>query len=146
MNNIKLTKKNNDGSYDYGDLLFDAVDLYGGDHVRRTIEISPAIAEQSLKYVKFSIAFKNNGSSYKFTPEKDGSYYLVNSQQKGFKFYLENSKGVKYTPDKNGIISIAQLLVAPVDVVINLIVEQYAVTDMNKEVVLDDIEIEIWAS
>ncbi|MGL5718444.1 MAG: hypothetical protein ACRCX2_35900 [Paraclostridium sp.] len=146
MSNIKLTKKNNDGSYDYGEMLFESLDLYGGDHVRRTLEIAPGIAEQSAKYVKFSISSRKDGGSYKFIPERDGSYFLISNQHKGLKFYLESKTGVKYTPDKYGVISITNLLVTPIDVVINLVAEQYAITDMSKEIVIDDIDIEIWAA
>ena len=146
MQNIRITKKNNDGSYDYSDYLFDSVDLYGGDHVSRIIELAPAIADKPARYVKFSLVSKQEDDTHKFKPLKNDSYYLENIFHNGLKFYLEDKNGVKYTPDKNGIINIANNLIQPIDVVIHLIADQYSIMDFNKNTVIENINIEIWSN
>lgn len=146
MQNIRITKKNNDGSYDFSDYLFDSVDLYGGDHVSRIIELAPAMSEKPARYVKFSLVSRQEEETYTFKPVKTDSYYLENPYHKGIKFYLEDKNGIKYVPDKNGIINIVNNLIQPIDVVLHLMAEQYSIVDFNKEVVIENINIEIWSN
>ncbi|MGL6098862.1 MAG: hypothetical protein ACRC0G_04470 [Fusobacteriaceae bacterium] len=143
MNNIRLTKKNDDGSYDDGELLFKTIDLYGGDHQTRTLEIAPGVNVQEVKYVYFGIALNDTNGKIAFTPEKEGSHLLTNSAYKNIKFYLEHKSGYKFYPDKNGLIKITDLLIKPMDVVIHVIAEKYTANRLTEENVFDEIEIEV---
>lgn len=145
VNGVKITKKNQDGSYDYSETMFDAVDAYSGDHVYRTIELAPAIPGKQPKYVKFSLnTFKDN-SLYTMKPIKENSYQVASEYYKGFSFYLESASGVKFMPDKNGIISITNILTTPLNVTLHMIVEQYAVQDIEQKTFLDDVSIRVWS-
>lgn len=146
MENIRLTKKNADGSYDYGELLFKTVDLYGGDHQSRVLEIAPGVNEQEVKNVYFGLALNDTGGKVSFTPEKEGGYNLTNSVYKNIKFYLEHSSGHKLYPDKNGLIKITDILIKPIDVILHVIADKFAVNRLTEERVFDQIEIEIFAA
>lgn len=145
MDNIIIKKKNEDGSYDSGDFLFNAVDLYDGDHVQRILELSPQLGKIVVN-VKFEIRSVIDNNQYSFIPEKSGSYYLVNSQHPGIKFYLTDVNKVKYFPDSNGKISITNSLSSSMDVVLHMIAEPYTVKDLNKDIVIEDISLAFWSS
>ncbi|MGL4449586.1 MAG: hypothetical protein ACRCTZ_00170 [Sarcina sp.] len=146
MNNIRLTKKNEDGSYDYGELLFKTIDLYGGDHKSRILEIAPGVNEQEVENVYFGLTLNETGGRVPFTPEKEGSYYLANSVYKNIKFYLETKSGIKLYPDKNGLIKITKTLIKPMDVILHVVAEKFATNRLTEEAVFDQIDIEISAS
>lgn len=143
MNNIRMQKKNDDGSYDDGEMLFKTVDLYGGDHQSRILEIAPAENVQEVKYVYFGVSLNDVNGKIAFTPEKEGSYLLVNSTYKNMKFYLEQKNGHKYYPDKNGLIKITDLLIRPIDVVFHVIAEKYSTNSLTEEKVFEEIEISV---
>jgi hypothetical protein len=145
MGAITLTKKNTDGSYDYGDKLFDSIDPYDGDHVYRTIEIKPTVSENAVKYVKFRLITEKEGDVYIFKPSKTKSHILESTQYSGFSFYLEDINGIKYIPDTNGIISLSNVMSSPIEVVLHLIVDKYAVEDLDKTIILEDVFVEIWS-
>lgn len=141
VNNIRLLKKNEDGSYDNSDKLFKQIDVYGGDHQKRILEISPGINEQQIKHVYFSLELVSTDGNVTFVPEREGSYYLTNSLYKNIKFYLEHKSGHKLYPDKKGMIKITDLLIKPMDVVLHVEVEQYAMPRITEGIIFDDIEI-----
>jgi hypothetical protein len=145
MNNIIIKKKNDDGTYDNNEYLFNSVDLYEGDHVNRILEISPQLGKM-VTNVKFEIRSISNNNQYSFLPEKENSYYLVDPQHKGIKFYLTDTNKVKYLPDRNGKISISNTLSSPKEVVLHMIAEKYTIQDFNKDVVMDDMNIVFWSS
>lgn len=143
MNNIRLTKKNEDGSPDTGEMLFKTLDLYGGDHQSRILEIAPGEAVQEVKYVYFGVSLNDVNGKVAFTPEKEGSYFLVNSTYKNIKFYLEHKNGYKFYPDKNGLIKITDLLIKPMDVVFHVVAEKYSTSRLTEEKVFEEIEISV---
>jgi hypothetical protein len=145
MGVLTLTKKNEDGSYDYSEQLFDAIDPYDGDHVYKTIEIKPTVSETAAKYVKFRLVTEKEGDVYIFKPTQSKSHLLASSQYNGFKFYLEDINGIKYIPDTNGIISLVNTLTSPMDIVLHLIAEKYAVEDLEQELLLEDVFVEVWS-
>jgi hypothetical protein len=146
LNNIRITKKNNDGSYDDGELLFKTIDLYGGDHQSRILEIAPGVNEQEVQYVYFGISLNDINGKISFTPEKEGSYNLVSATYKNIKFYLEQKNGSKFYPDKNGLIKITDLLIKPLDVVLHVIAEKYSSDRISEEKVFDEIELAVWGA
>lgn len=144
INKINIRKKNDDGTYDDGDFLFKNVDLYNGCFVKRILEISPSNREEYN--VKVSLRSIENELEYDFKPENEYSYYLVNSKHQGMKFYITDKNGVKYLPDKNGIISLVNVLSTPLEIVINLIADKYTVSKIDDYVIFDDINILFWSS
>lgn len=145
MNNINIRKKNEDGSYDNGDFLFKNVDLYDGCYVYRTLEISPSLNKQEYN-LKLSLRSVVDEFEYQFKPSSDNDYYLVDDNHPGMKFYFTDKNKVKYLPDKNGIISLINVLSAPIDIEIHMIADRYTVNNIDEYIVLDDINIIIWSS
>lgn len=146
MSNIRLTMKNQDGSYDNGELLFTSIDLYGGDHQSRILEIAPGINEQEVKNVYFGMSLNDANGKVPFTPDKEGGYFLVNSVYKNVKFYLETKAGQKLFPDKNGLIKVTKTLIKPMDVVLHVVAEKFTAKRLTEEHVFDEIEIEVSAA
>ncbi|MGL5315210.1 MAG: hypothetical protein ACRCX2_19675 [Paraclostridium sp.] len=146
MNNIRMTKKNEDGSYDDGPLIFKTLDLYGGDHQTRILEIAPGVNEQEVKFVYFGISLSDINGQVSFTPEKEGSHMLVNSVYKNIKFYVEHSNGHKLYPDKNGLIKLTEALVKPMDIILHVIAEKYSTNRISEEKVFEEIEISVWGA
>lgn len=145
MQNVRLNKKNEDGSYDNGEFLFNSIDFYGGDIKRRILEVAPGINKEQVQYVKFLIALKNENGSVPFVPEKEGSYLLVNELYKNVSFYLEHKSGNKLIPDKKGVINITNLLIQPMDIVLYVKVEPFTTSRLDDEIVMEDLEIQIYS-
>lgn len=142
MKNIILKKKNSDGSYDNGPYLFDGIDLYHGDNVSKILELSPA--GNSVKNVKISLVVKRNEIEYEFLPEEEDSYYLVNDKYPGMKIHFEDKNGIKFKPDKNGVLSITNVLAVPLDISIHVRAAKFTVKKISETLVLDDIELLLW--
>lgn len=145
MNNINIRKKNNDGTYDDGEFLFTNVDLYNGCYINRILELSP-ISNRQENNVKISIRSVIGDREYNFKPEEDGSYYLVDINNPGIKFYFTDKNQIKYLPDKNGIISLVNVLTIPMDIIIHMIAEKYTITELDKNIIIDDIDLVVWSS
>lgn len=146
MSNIRLTKKNSDGSYDNGELLFKTIDLYGGDHQSRILEIAPGVNEQEVNNVYFGLSLNDANGKVPFTPDKEGSYLLSNPVYKNVKFYLELKSGQKLFPDKNGLIKVTKVLIKPIDVVLHVVAEKFTTNRLTEELIFDEIDIEISAA
>ena len=58
--------------------------------------------------------------------------------------WFADKNGVKFKPDKNGVISVTNLLAIPLDIQIWLKAEKYTVEKMNESVVLDDLALITW--
>lgn len=145
MNNIILRKKNDDGSYDNGDFLFNNVDLYDGCYVNKILEISPNLNRKEYN-IKLSLRSVIGEYEYQFKPSEEDGYYLVEDNHPGLKFYFTDKNKVKYLPDKNGVISLINVLSMPLDIIIHMIADKYTVSDIDEYVVLDDINLIIWSS
>lgn len=143
--NINIRKKNEDGSYDNGEYLFNAVDLYDGCSVNRILEISPATSK-SEKNIKFSMRTVIGDNEYNFLPDKHNKYNLVDMNHPGLSFFLTDKNKIKYLPDKNGIISITNVLSGPMELILHMEAKKYTITDLNKNIVMDDMNIIIWSS
>lgn len=142
MSYINIKKKELDGSYSRSPYLFDSVDLYNGDTVKSILELSPAT--NSVKNVKLSIVCNRNGVDYEFKPKDDDSYELYTDRYKGMTIWFADKNGIKFKPDKNGILSITNLLAIPLDIQIWLRAEKYTIEKMNESVVLDDLSLITW--
>ncbi len=145
MNNIILRKKNDDGSYDNGDFLFNNVDLYDGCYVNKILEISPNLNRKEYN-IKLSLRSVIGEYEYQFKPSEEDGYYLVEDNHPGLKFYFTDKNKVKYLPDKNGVISLINVLSMPLDIIIHMIADKYTVSDIDEYIVLDDINLIIWSS
>ena len=145
MNNIILRKKNDDGSYDNGDFLFNNVDLYDGCYVNKILEISPNLNRKEYN-IKLSLRSVIGEYEYQFKPSEEDGYYLVEDNHPGLKFYFTDKNKVKYLPDKNGVISLITVLSMPLDIIIHMIADKYTVSDIDEYIVLDDINLIIWSS
>ena len=145
MNNIILRKKNDDGSYDNGDFLFNNVDLYDGCCVNKILEISPNLNRKEYN-IKLSLRSVIGEYEYQFKPSEEDGYYLVEDNHPGLKFYFTDKNKVKYLPDKNGVISLINVLSMPLDIIIHMIADKYTVSDIDEYIVLDDINLIIWSS
>lgn len=145
MNNINIRKKNDDGSYDNGEFLFKNVDLYDGCYVNRILELSPNLNKKEYN-IKLSLRTVVGEFEYQFKPVKEGAYYLEDSNHPGLKFYFTDKNQVKYLPDKNGIISIINVLSMPLDIVIHMIADKYTVNNIDEYIVIDDVNLIVWSS
>ena len=145
MNNIILRKKNDDGSYDNGDFLFNNVDLYDGCYVNKILEISPNLNRKEYN-IKLSLRSVIGEYEYQFKPSEEDGYYLVEDNHPGLKFYFTDKNKVKYLPDKNGVISLINVLSMPLDIIIHMIADKYTVSDIDEYIVLDDINLIPWSS
>jgi hypothetical protein len=145
LNNIILRKKNDDGSYDNGDFLFNNVDLYDGCYVNKILEISPNLNRKEYN-IKLSLRSVIGEYEYQFKPSEEDGYYLVEDNHPGLKFYFTDKNKVKYLPDKNGVISLINVLSMPLDIIIHMIADKYTVSDIDEYIVLDDINLIIWSS
>ncbi len=143
MEKINLRKKNNDGSYSTNEYLFDAVDLYNGDVVKSILELSPT--NNPVKNVKFSLSCKRDNIEYELKPLDEESYELVTDRYKGMSIWFTDKNGVKFKPDKNGVVSITNLLAIPLDIQIWLRAEKYTVEKLNETIVLDDLNLKVWS-
>ena len=143
MKKIILKKKNEDGSYDNSPYLFDCIDLYHGDNVAKTLELSPA--GNAVKNVKVSLVVKRNDIDYDFLPEEEDSYYLVNDKYPGMKIHFEDKNGIKFRPDKNGVVSITNVLAVPLDISIHIRASKFTVKKISETLVLDDLELLLWS-
>lgn len=142
QNKIILSKKNKDGSYDTNDYLFDGIDLYNGDHVNKRLELSPV--GTPAKNIKIQLVVTRDNIEYEFKPEEDNEYNLKSDKYPGLTIHFEDMNGVKYKSDKNGIISIINILSVPLDFMIYVDAEPYTAKKISDEVVLDDVSLIIW--
>lgn len=142
MKRISLKRKELDGAYSKSPYLFDAVDLYNGDTVKSIIEIAPV--SNAVQNVKISIVCNRNGIDYELKPVDEDSYELHTDRYKGMTIWFADKNGVKFKPDKNGVISVTNLLAIPLDIQIWLKAEKYTVEKLNETVVLDDLTIISW--
>lgn len=142
MEKIEIRKKNNDGSYSTSPYLFDAVDLYNGDVVKSIIEISPI--GNTVKNVKFTLSCLKDGIEYDLEPVNEDSYELVTDRYKGMSIWFADKNGIKFKPDKNGVVSITNTLAVPIDLQIWLRAEKYTVEKLNETIVLDDFNLKVW--
>lgn len=142
MEKINLKRKNNDGSYSTSPYLFDAVDLYNGDVVKTILELSPI--NNPVKNVKFSLICKRDNIEYELKPIDDETYELSTDRYKGMSIWFADKNGIKFKPDKNGVISITNLLAVPLDIQIWLRAEKYTVDKLNETIVLDDLNLKVW--
>lgn len=142
MDKINIKRKETDGSYSKSPYLFDGVDLYNGDTVKTILEISPS--NNAVKNVKFSLNCRRNEIDYELKPASEDSYELVTDRYKGMAIWFADKNGIKFKPDKNGVISITNLLATPIDIQIWLKAEKYTVEKLDEAVVLDDLLITAW--
>lgn len=142
MRNISLKRKELDGAYSQSPYLFESVDLYNGDTVKSIIELAPL--NNAVKNVKLTIVCNRNGIDYELKPENDDSYELVTDRYKGMSIWFADKNGVKFKPDKNGVVSITNLLAIPLDIQIWLRADKYTVEKLNETVVLDDLALISW--
>lgn len=142
LKKVIIKKKNNDGSYDNSPYLFDGIDLYHGDNVSKTLELSPS--GNSVKNVKISLTVIRNDVEYEFVPEEEDSYYLINDKYPGMKIHFEDKNGIKFKPDKNGVISVTNVLAVPLDISIHVRAAKFTVKKISETLVLDDLNMLVW--
>ena len=119
-----ISKKNEDGSYDTNEYLFDGIDLYHGDRTNKKLEISPVGAP--VKNVSIQLVCTRDNIEYEFKPEEDNEYNLK--------------------CDKNGVIRIINILTIPLDFFIFVEAEPYTVKKISETNVLDDINLIVWSN
>lgn len=142
LKKVIIKKKNNDGSYDNSPYLFDGIDLYHGDNVSKILELSPS--GNSVKNVKISLTVIRNDVEYEFVPEEEDSYYLINDKYPGMKIHFEDKNGIKFKPDKNGVISVTNVLAVPLDISIHVRAAKFTVKKISETLVLDDLNMLVW--
>lgn len=142
LKKVIIKKKNNDGSYDNSPYLFDGIDLYHGDNVPKILELSPS--GNSVKNVKISLTVIRNDVEYEFVPEEEDSYYLINDKYPGMKIHFEDKNGIKFKPDKNGVISVTNVLAVPLDISIHVRAAKFTVKKISETLVLDDLNMLVW--
>lgn len=145
QNRVIVSKKNEDGSYDTGDYLFDGIDLYHGDRVNKKLEISPI--GSPVKNVNIQLVCTRDNIEYEFKPEfEEGEYYLKTDKYPGLTIHFEDINGVKYKADKNGVIRIINVLSSPLDFYIFIEAEPFTVKQISKTTVLDDVSLIVWSN
>ena len=144
QNRTIISKKNEDGSYDTSEYLFDGIDLYHGDRTNKKLEISPVGAP--VKNVSIQLVCTRDNIEYEFKPEEDNEYNLKCDRYPGLTIHFEDINGIKYKSDKNGVIRIINILTIPLDFLIFVEAEPYTVKKISETNVLDDINLIVWSN
>lgn len=139
-----ISKKNEDGSYDTSEYLFDGIDLYHGDRTNKKLEISPV--GTPVKNVSIQLVCTRDNIEYEFKPDEDNEYNLKCDKYPGLTIHFEDINGIKYKSDKNGVIRIINILTTPLDFFIFVEAEPYTVKKISETNVLDDINLIVWSN
>lgn len=139
-----ISKKNEDGSYDTSEYLFDGIDLYHGDRTNKKLEISPV--GTPVKNVSIQLVCTRDNIEYEFKPDEDNEYNLKCDRYPGLTIHFEDINGIKYKSDKNGVIRIINILTTPLDFFIFVEAEPYTVKKISETNVLDDINLIVWSN
>ena len=145
QNKTIISKKNEDGSYDTGEYLFDGIDLYHGDNVNKKLEIAPV--GTPAKNVKLQLVCTRDNIEYEFKPNEDeDDYHLKSDRYPGLTIHFEDINGVKYKPDKNGVINFIKVLTMPIDFFIFVKAEPFTSKKISETNILDDINLIVWSN
>jgi len=144
QNRTIISKKNEDGSYDTSEYLFDGIDLYHGDRTNKKLEISPV--GTPVKNVSIQLVCTRDNIEYEFKPDEDNEYNLKCDRYPGLTVHFEDINGIKYKSDKNGVIRIINILTIPLDFFIFVEAEPYTVKKISETNVLDDINLIVWSN